>query len=692
MSDGELMAPRIEGDGTAWSLHWEDNRFDVRLIDGMVLCDYFGAECAAPPEPLWTGWRERDRLRNAGLPALVQVGRRALPAAWRLDSWESPLPGCLVLHLAALAVPLRCTLRFEVHAPSGVLRRATRLAHCGAAGTAPVTIDGALSIWLMLRGAVTRAEYLAGANQAEAQARSLAASAGSLLMDSHTGKTGFEFQPWVALHAGSATYLCEVLWSGNWALQARIHRQATTLSGGLNERGLAHRLGAGESLDLPDALMLRAGPGLDAAVQRLHRWRRAHRPQPDRLIPVQFNSWYVCNETPDEPTLAALIPQAAALGCEVFVLDAGWFASRGGDPDENWYARVGDWEVDRRRLPAGLGAIAAQCRATGMAFGIWCEPEAVGPRAEIRRTHPEWLHHVDGRAPAADERALLNLGVPEAWEHARAMLAGLVRDSGAGWLKWDFNADLNAGGWADGLPAALTGQDPLLAHYRGLYRLQDALRTEFPQLVLEMCASGGGRMDGEILKRAHTNWLSDRAAALAKLAIHFGMQRAHPAICCNDWLIDWPPGEHSGAPGIDRRGDLPFRLRVAMLGSFGISAPIDLWSDADRAVAAAHVALYRAHVRPLLHHGDQFQLTEPPPIDGNGDWAAMWYLAPDRRRGVLFAFRLRGQAERRFALPGMPLPRWVEGEGGRIEGGEVVVTLPQIYRSALLIVSSGPVA
>jgi len=70
-------------------------------------------------------------------------------------------------------------------------------------------------------------------------------------------------------------------------------------------------------------------------------------------------------------------------------------------------------------------------------------------------------------------------------------------------MKWDFNADLGAGGWAPGLPAALTDQDPLVAHYEGLYRLQDAIRRWFPDLVLEMCASGGGRMDGELLSRSH---------------------------------------------------------------------------------------------------------------------------------------------------------------------------------------------
>ena len=282
----------------------------------------------------------------------------------------------------------------------------------------------------------------------------------------------------------------------------------------------------------------------------------------------------------------------------------------------------------------------------------------------------------------------MHLGVPDAWLHAFDLLVDLVRTTGAAWLKWDFNADLAAGGWSPALPVALTGQDPLLAHTLGLYRLQDAVRKVFPDLVLEMCASGGGRMDGAILSHAHTNWISDQPRAVAKLAIHFGMQRAHPAVVCNDWLVDWPARSYSGVDGVDLRGDLLFRLRVAMLGSFGISAPLGLWSEDQQAVVRAHVTRYRAGVRALVHMGDQYQLTDPPPLDGEGDWAAMWFVAKDGRSGVLFAFRLLGEAERIFALPGLTAgERRLAGEGASLTGDGVRVVLAETFSSALVEIS-----
>ena len=583
---------------------------------------------------------------------------------------------------------LACEMTVEVDAATGLRRQTTRLRNRNRLGGAEIALDHAAIPLMTIPDAVAQATYLTGDWAAEAQTRTQ--TGGALHLESRAGKTGFTFQPWLALSSPTTTWMCEILWSGNWVLDAQITPEGVTISGGLNPFGLHHRLLPGEALALPDMLLGRIDGDLNTATQCLHDWLRARRPDPDRLIPVQFNSWYVCGETPEEARLASLIPLAAELGCEVFVLDAGWFASNAGDPDEDWYLRVGDWTVDRTRLPNGLAALRDSCAAHGMGFGIWCEPESVGPRAAIR-ANATWFHHLNHAPPPDDARAQLHLGVPEAWAWARDILFGLIRHSGSSWLKWDFNADLFAGGWAPGLPDSLTRQDPLSAHVRGVYRLQDAIRAEFPDLVLEMCASGGGRMDGAILERAHTNWISDQPKALAKLAIHFGIQRVHPALCCNDWLIDWPPRAIKGVDGIDTRGDLRFRLHVAMLGSFGLSAPIDAWPALDRAIVAAEIALYRNRLRPLIHLGNQYLLTDPPPLDGEGDWAAMWYVAKDGTSAALFAFRLRGAETRSFPVPGLAQGRQrLTGDGASLTRAGLCVTLAENFRSALLIVDVDP--
>ena len=670
-----------------WSWSCATCRFEISLSATAVTVN------AGPPDD--------DGLWPEGSPPnlkpMVVVGADRRPVRWRASAWEEPDQHHRRLILDALDTTLRAELTFAYDSPTGLLSLTTVLKHAGRDGV--IDLRGAESFSFLIREPVDRLLYLTGGWNAEAEIRHAHPGDGVLTMESRLGKTGFAFQPYLSVQGSSATYICEIFWSGNWRLVAEPGDDAMLLSGGLNEWRFRHGLAPGEELRLPAVIFGRTGGPLELATQHLHDFRRARRPDPHRPMPVQFNSWYPYLGEPTAQTLLPLVPIVRRLGCETFVIDAGWYQTDEGDSDADWARRTGDWRTSRRRFPRGLKEVADACHETGLLFGLWFEPEAIGNSSSIRRQHPEWLHSLGDEPPAPGARGVLNLGVPDAWNHVFERLSDTLRAIGVDWMKWDFNVDLDAGGWAAGLPADLTRRDPLVAHYEGLYRMQDALRTSFPDLILEMCAGGGGRMDGAILSHAHVNWMSDQPGAIRKLAMHFGTQLAHPAVVCNDWLIDWPgsrDGQIEASPPIDRRGDLAFRLRVAMLGTFGISAPIDRWSPSDLAIAASHVELYATKIRPLIHSGDQYCLTPPPQPDGNGDWAALWYGAKNGLSGVLFAFRLSASdATRVFALPGLRSQdhyRITFGSGTSIgrSGKELAagleVSLAEQYRSELCLV------
>ena len=103
-----------------------------------------------------------------------------------------------------------------------------------------------------------------------------------------------------------------------------------------------------------------------------------------------------------------------------------------------------------RRFPNGLREISEACREQDMRFGLWFEPEVIGPLSTLRREHPDWLHHIDGKPPAEDARGVLNLGIPAARRHVFERVTRILSTVGVDWMKWDFNADLGAGGWAPG--------------------------------------------------------------------------------------------------------------------------------------------------------------------------------------------------------------------------------------------------
>jgi alpha-galactosidase len=685
------VEPLAAANEQVWTVTTGQTSYVIRLRGAAITTD-----CYAASRDLI----ELDITDSPAAAAMVLAGPNKRAVSWHATTWHQVDKLTLRIVLAADDYPLSAEVVFAVDPATGLLSRNTTLSHRGIGDA--VDIQATIGFWYRVREPIDHMLYLAGSWAHEAQVQHSAGDA-PLVLQSRSGKTGFDFQPYLALRTQAAIWLCEIFWSGDWILRAEPTEHGMVLSGGLNDWRLHHRLAPTGTLALPTVLFGRVAGDLNAATQHLHDWRRAHRPDPDRLIPVQFNSWYPYFGEPTAQAMLDLLPVAKRLGCEAFVVDAGWYRTDQGESPAEWDARTGDWRTSHTRFPNGLLEVSAACHEVGMRFGLWFEPEGIGPLSAIRREHPDWLHYRDGKPPTEDQRAVLNFGVPAARRHAFERITRILSTVGVDWMKWDFNADMGSGGWAPGLPDILTDQDPLVAHYLGVYRLQDAIRRWFPDLVLEMCSSGGGRMDGAILSHAHVNWISDQPGALRKLSIHFGIQLAHPAMVCNDWLIEWPPGSIAGydddeTDGQDERGDLPFRLRVAMLGSFGISSRADRWPEADMATATAHIALYRQKLRPIIQFGDQYLLTPAPAGDGTGDWAAIWYAAKDKSGGVLFAFRLAGaDATRVFGLPGLgPSTRYRVGTfggdvmevNGAALGKGIAVTVAGQFQSELYVVEA----
>ena len=687
------MQVQYDAEKRVWDLTWQHILLRLRLFDGLLWADYFGpaawADTTAPQTPFG------DVIWETRCMAGVSLAPDETAVQWELAEWSQPTPVSCVIRLCAVDQPVACHVRFDQDKESGLLLVHTEISNAGP--DVMLDICHAVSAGLSLPDRVSEIVHLSGRWGAETQIQRLALSTTPIVLESRSGKTGFEYLPYVALLAPGYTFVVELAWSGNWVMPVRrLADGRVTVSAGLNDWGLRHRLRPGETLALPDVFALCVKGDLNAATQRLHDYRRRY-PGPDNQhpVPVQFNSWYVYNEQVPVDQMKAAADAAAALGCEVFVLDAGWYTTEVENPNEGWWTRTGDWVVNARWFPNGLEELSDHCHSHGLDFGIWFEPEAVGASSVIRREHPEWLHAMGGRPAPPDQRGILNLGVPEARAFIRERIGRILRATKAEWMKWDFNTDLRQGGWAPGTPDELAHQDPLIAHYRGLYQLQREIREAIPSLTLEMCAGGGGRFDPAILTNSHVNWMSDQTNPLMNLAIHFGSQLAHCAFECNDWLVEWPPHSAVGAEA-DPRGDLAFRTRVAMLGSFGISARVERWTEDDKAMVKTHVNWYKQIIQPIILNGDQYLLTEAPPLDGNGDWAAVWYAAKNGERGVLFAFRLAGtDAHHLLRLPGLsPNARyrlrspegWTAERSGEELAEGLVVDLDEPYRSALVYV------
>ena len=356
-----------------------------------------------------------------------------------------------------------------------------------------------------------------------------------------------------------------------------------------------------------------------------------------RPRPVTLNSWEGNHFHHDPADLIRQAEAAAALGVERFVLDDGWFGSR-----DDVTSSLGDWTVDRRKYPDGLGPLAERVTALGMEFGLWFEPEMVNPDSDLLRAHPDWALTVEGRpAPLSRHQLVLDLTRPEAFDRVFAQMDAVLSALPIRYIKWDMNRDLTAAAGED--DRAATARQT-----RAAYALMDRVRTAHPAVEIESCASGGGRVDYGVLSRTHRVWLSDCTDALDRLAVQSGA------------ALFLPPevvGAHvSASPNhlTGRRHSLSFRAVTAIDGHFGVELnPLDL-TEAEREELHGWIALHK-RLRPLFHGGGA--LFRRPIVDGRHVHGAVG--ADSAALVVAQAGQMMRQGPDNVCVPGLPRgSRW----------------------------------
>lgn len=255
--------------------------------------------------------------------------------------------------------------------------------------------------------------------------------------------------------------------------------------------------------------------GFTQAIEALTLYRRRicvrAREDGNRSCPVIFNDGASFDLDPNTQNELPLIDAAAEAGCEYYVIDAGWYAEAG----QNWWGSVGVWEAPRSRWPGGLELVLAKIRQKGMIPGLWLEPEVIGIHSPLKNKPDDWFFLRHGLRVIDHDRYLLDFRNPAVRGYLDGVLNRLVEHYGIGYLKLDYNVDgLEGTEWRADSP----GQG-LLEHNRALLAWLEKILTRYPHLVIENCASGGGRVDYAMLSRLQLESASDQ-----------GDYRKYPAI------------------------------------------------------------------------------------------------------------------------------------------------------------------
>ena len=460
---------------------------------------------------------------------------------------------------------------------------------------------------------------------------------GMLSISSSAGVSSAEHNPLFMLRHGEECYMFNLIWSGDHKESAEVSPYGTVrVMTGINPATFSLKVAPGERFVTPEALMLYSPSGMNGASQTAHAFINSRiSPQAwrNRVRPVLLNSWEGMGFHMNEENIRRQADKALELGCELFVIDDGWF--RKGFQAKGY---MGDWAVAENKFPRGLKCVCDYIHSVGMMAGIWIEPEMISPDTVLYREHPELLVSCPGRDPSPGrDQYLLDMTNRVAVDMIFEKLETLIADNGFDYVKSDLNRyladDCSHGNWTPEFRYRWT---------LGVYALFGRLRARFPQLLIEGCASGGGRFDLGILNYVNQFWGSDNTDATDRVSIFGGTVCGYPQCIFGAHVSRIP----NGITG--RIYDYETAFNVNAFGAFGYELDVTKLSSDEESMFAAQIAFYKKY-RTIFQFGKFTKVS-----DGN---EVIW-TAENEDASVLVAMYLEKrmtlsqQKVRRLLVPG----------------------------------------
>lgn len=356
--------------------------------------------------------------------------------------------------------------------------------------------------------------------------------AGTYVNSSFTGTSSNRANPFVMLSREETSedygpcYGFNLIYSGNHYEVCDVNAYyKLRFASGINPRSFEYNLEQGDSFEAPEAVMTFSNQGFNGMSQNMHSFVRNHIVRgawKNKVRPILLNSWEASYFDFNESKLLKLAKAGRDVGIELFVMDDGWFGKRDNDT-----CSLGDWIVNKKKLPDGVEGLAAKINELGMDFGIWVEPEMINVDSDLFRAHPDWTLSIPGKphTEGRNER-FLDLCNPEVVEYIIDAMKNVFRSGNISYVKWDMNRIIS-----DYYSPYLDEQHQGEVAHRyliGLYHIMDELTKEFPEILFEGCSAGGNRFDLGILSYFPQIWASDDTDAVYRVNGQTGYSYGYP--------------------------------------------------------------------------------------------------------------------------------------------------------------------
>ena len=530
---------------------------------------------------------------------------------------------------------LAVTLLYGVFAQADVITRAALLEN---EGSGSIRLDKAASACLDLPFGKWELIHFHGRHCMERQPERVPLSHNIQTLRSARGASSHQHNPFAILAAPHTTEEAGeclgamLVWSGNFKIECEVSQmQSTRLVAGVSDDDFSWTLEPGGQFAAPEVLFCYSDQGLSELSARYHRFLQRHiirSPWRDKPRPILINNWEATYMDFDAQRIWDIARQARDLGVEMLVLDDGWFGERSDDS-----SGLGDWQFNEKKLGCTFDQLIGRVREMGLLFGLWIEPEMVCANTALYAAHPDWALSIPGRAPATGRSQLvLDMGRPDVVDYLYNLFHRLLAEHDIAYIKWDMNRNLTDV-YSRVLPPERQGE----AAYRymlGLYSLLDRLTRDFPQVLFEGCAGGGGRFDAGMLCYCPQIWCSDDTDAIHRIKIQYGTSFGYPP-CAMGSHISASPNHQTGRSTL-----LSTRAVVAMAGTFGYELDLQKLTADEKEMVKAQIVRYK-QLQPLLLEGRCERLTDAVT---DTCFTAWQFTAPDRSRAAVSVVVIDPQA------------------------------------------------
>ncbi len=445
-----------------------------------------------------------------------------------------------------------------------------------------------------------------------------------------TGSSSNRHNPFFAIREKECTqdngnvYGFNLVYSGNHIARAEVSTHSILrIQNGINPFQFDWKLGKDEFFDTPESVMTFSNEGLNGMSKNMHEFVKEHIVRgmwKERERPILVNNWEATFFNFNEKKILEIAKATKDLGAEMFVLDDGWFGKRNNDK-----AGLGDWSVNLKKLPSGIGGLAKKINDIGIKFGLWVEPEMVNPDSDLYKAHPDWAVTTD-IYPASEGRnqLILDLTREDVRDYIINTMTDVFSSGNIEYIKWDNNRH-----FSDVFSRRKDARSGEFFHryIMGLYEIWEALTTKFPNILFEACSSGGNRFDLATFCYMPQCWTSDNTDPLDRIYIQSGTSYGYPQSVMTMHVAATVSLNDFRASSVEQR------FNVASFGLLGYELDVTQLSRFDRAAVKKQIEWYKKN-RKLLQFGEFTRIG-----DIFTDNIAKWQItAKDKKEAVLGYF------------------------------------------------------